>query len=113
MYAHAINRDTPTSYIWLLSTDHPQSTPRYLSKPLAATKALHGKQQTRQSRPDPIFVGAIPIKSWSVSQHWINKHLQREGLMDIECEVPETVELAQGRHNSAAWTQTTAELPSS
>lgn len=111
--SHICHKDTPTSYIWLLNTDHSQSTPRYLCKPLAATKALHGKHQLRQSRPGPIFVGPIPIKSWSVPQPWINKHLQRDGLTNIEHEISETVKLAQGGHNPAAWTQTTPQMPSS
>ena len=73
-----------------------------LCKPMATTKALCGNQQSRHSTADTIFVGAMPIKPWSVPQYWINKHLQRDRLTNIEHEVSQTGKLAQRRHGPAA-----------
>lgn len=68
--AHAISRDTPTPYI--CSTQITLRAHQGISASPWPAQGPHGKQQSRQSRPDSVFVGAIPIKSWSVPQQWIN-----------------------------------------
>lgn len=52
--------------------------------------------EAEQSRP--CICWSSTNKVLSVPQHWINKHLQRNGFINIEHEVSETVKVAQGRH---------------